>query len=247
MNRLKITAALLAMALMGIAGARAQRFDRGLEMSKEPFIPKGQWIAGGTISYSEHTNDNYDFLVLSGINSDGYTFSMSPLVGYCFKNNLVAGGRFSYGRSLLRIDSAGLDFGEDLDLSVDNYYRLRHSYTGMGIFRYYVPLGTSKRFALMSEVQLGIGGSQGKNSKGSGSDFSGTYETSLDLSLGVAPGIMAFITNVMAIEVNVGVLGFKYGRVRQTTDQVYNGSRNTSSMNFKINLFSISLGTAFYL
>lgn len=243
----KIVIITIALITAGMLNARAQRFNRGIEMSKQPFIPKGQWIAGGTVSYSEHNNDDYDFLVISGIKSDGYNFSVSPVLGYCFKNNLVAGGRFSYGRSLLKINSAALDLGDDIDLSVDDYYRLQHSYTGMGIFRYYVPLGNSQRFALVSEIQLGFGGSQAKYSKGTGEAFTGTYETSYDISLGVAPGLVAFVTNVMAIEVNVGVLGLKYGHIKQVTDQVHTGTRRNSSMNFKVNLLSISLGTAFYL
>ena len=33
---------------------------------------KGQWIAGSSISYSEHTEDNYQFLIIDGFKSDGY-------------------------------------------------------------------------------------------------------------------------------------------------------------------------------
>ena len=58
---------------------------------------------------------------------------------------------------------------------------------------------------------------------------------------------MAFITNSAAVEVNVGVLGFNYSHTKQVTDQVYVGYRKTSQMNFKVNIFSIALGIAFYL
>ena len=40
------------------------------------FVPKGQWIAGSSVSYSEHTENNYDFLVVEKINSDGYSFKI---------------------------------------------------------------------------------------------------------------------------------------------------------------------------
>ena len=43
------------------------------------------------------------------------------------------------------------------------------------------------------------------------------------------------------------VLGLDFSKVKQTTDQVYVGERSSSSANFKINLFSIGLGIAFYL
>ena len=40
---------------------------RGLTSKSTLFVPKGQWIFGGTVSYSTHTNDNYSFLIIEGI------------------------------------------------------------------------------------------------------------------------------------------------------------------------------------
>ena len=67
------------------------------------------------------------------------------------------------------------------------------------------------------------------------------------LSLGISPGIVAFATNNMAVEVNVGVMGISYTHTKQVHNQVTVGKRNTSMMNFKVNIFSIGLGMAFYL
>lgn len=58
---------------------------------------------------------------------------------------------------------------------------------------------------------------------------------------------MAFATNNMAVEVNVGVMGISYTHAKQVHNQVTVGKRNTSMMNFKVNIFSIGLGMAFYL
>ena len=44
---------------------RIQRIDR--EIQKTVFIPKGTWMAGGTVSYSEHNESNLNFLVLNDI------------------------------------------------------------------------------------------------------------------------------------------------------------------------------------
>jgi len=63
----------------------------------------------------------------------------------------------------------------------------------------------------------------------------------------VSPGLIAFATNDVAIEVNVGVMGISYTDVDQVHNQVEVGSRRTSSMNFKVNLLSIGLGVSFYL
>ncbi len=42
------------------------------------FVPRGQWIFGASASYSTHTNKDYTFLVIEDINSDGYTFKVTP-------------------------------------------------------------------------------------------------------------------------------------------------------------------------
>jgi hypothetical protein len=134
--------------------------------------------------------------------------------------------------------------------SLDNsfFYSLKHSYNVEALWRKYIPLGKgNKRFALFAEVGLAMGGSQSKLAAGPSSSVSGTYATSFDVAIGVNPGISAFLTNNMAIEVNVGVLGFNYSNTRQVSNQVVSGNISSSQMNFKINIFSIGLGASFYL
>ena len=211
------------------------------------FVPKGQWIVGSSVSYSEHTEENYQFLIIDKFNSDGYSFKVSPLVVYGLKDNLAMGGRFSYGRTLTKFDNLNFDLGDDLSINLNDKYELTHSYTVMAIMRNYINLGSSKRFALFAETQLKFGGSQSKLVTKSGQEVSGTYSTSTDLGIGVSPGIVAFVNNYTAVEVSVGVLGVDFGKVHQKKDQICTADRSSSSANFRINLFSIGLGIAFYL
>ena len=90
-----------------------------------------------------------------------------------------------------------------------------------------------------------MGGSQARFANDS--PVKGTYETGFSLSLGFSPGIVAFATNNMAVEVNVGVMGISYSHTKQVHNQVTVGKRSASMMNFKVNIFSIGLGMAFYL
>lgn len=224
---------------------QAQRFDRGIKQST--FVPKGQWITGVSVSYSEHSEDNYKFLVLEKINASGYNVKVSPMVCFTFRDDIAAGGRFSYARSLTKLDNLSLNLDDDLDFDVNDIYDLSHSYSVTGLLRTYINLGDSKRFGLFNEVQLTVGGGQGKLANGQGEELTGTYQRKLNLQVGMAPGLVAFINNYTAVEVSIGVLGFNYAHTRQLTDQIYEGSRTSSSANFKINLFSIGLGLAFYL
>lgn len=242
---MKKIAIILFLALLSTISAQAQEFKRNITLGT--FIPKGQWIAGSSISFSEHNEQNYQFLVLDGFNSDGYTFKVSPMICYAFKDNVAAGGRFSYGRTLTKLDGMSINLDDDNQFDISDLYQLKHSYTAMAVLRNYITLGSSKRFALFSETQLGIGGSQSKVVSKGGDSVTGTFTTTTDFNIGVAPGIVAFINNYTAVEVSVGVLGLNFSKVNQKTDQVYVGERSSSSANFKINLFSIGLGIAFYL
>ena len=225
--------------------AKLRRQNRGISNLKTEFVPKGQWVFGGSVSYSTHSNKDYNFLIVEDINSNGYQFKVSPLVGYAYSRNSLIGVRFGYSRGLTNVDDASLSI-----TSLDNafFYSLKHAYNVEALWRKYIPLGrNNKRFALFAEVGLAMGGSQSKLASGPTQSISGVYATSFDVSLGVNPGIAAFLTNNMAIEVNVGVLGFNYSSTQQKKNQVVSGNVSSSQMNFKVNIFSIGLGASFYL
>lgn len=221
--------------------------DTQKKLPSKVFVPKGQWIVGSSVSYSEHTENNYDFLVIEKINSDGYSFKLSQMFAYALKDNMALGGRFKYGRTLVRMDETQLKLDDENQFDINNVYQLKHSYSAMAVFRNYIPLGDSKRFAIFSETQLEVGGSQSKVSNGKGEALTGTYSKSVDLGFGVSPGMVAFINNYTAVEVSIGVLGVNLSKKQQVTNQVETGEQSSTSANFKINIFSIGLGIAFYL
>lgn len=227
------------------AAMAQQPFRRGLEQTT--FIPKGQFIAGLTASFSQSNNDNYQFLIVEGISGNTYSMKVSPMLCYAVKDNLAIGGRVAYKRSRSKIDEAEIKFDSESDYSVDNLYDINHTISAMGILRQYLSLGSTRRFGLFAEMQLEFGYGQSKTTNGSGTDFTGSFKRDLSFDIGLAPGIVVFLNNYSAIEVNVGVLGFGYTHSKLTTDQIYISNLKTTSANFKINLFSISIGAAFYL
>lgn len=226
-------------------GKRAiKRIDR--DVQSQVFIPKGTWMAGGTVSYSEHDESNLNFLVIKDVEGKGYDFNVSPYVGYFFRDNIAAGFRFAYNRDYLDLGNLDMDLG-DLTLSFKDLYYLEHKYEASGFLRTYMPIGRSKVFGLFNEARLTYGYGRGKNSTGSGTDYDGSFQTVQNLQIGFAPGLTAFITDWSAVEVSVGVMGFNFKWIDQETNRVEEGSQRVSSGNFKINLFSINIGMTFYL
>ena len=220
-------------------------FDR--EMRQITFVPKGQWIAGVSVSYSQSNQDNYQFLIIESINGDSYQFKITPMVLYAFKNNLAAGGKIAYTRQRTRLNSANIKIASDQGYSVDNLYSISHTYSAMGAFRNYISIGSSTRFGIFNEVQLQLSGGQSKLCNGAGEQLSGTFEQTFSINIGLTPGLIMFLNNYSALEVNVGVLGFNYTHTKSTTDQIYIANRSVNTANFRINLFSVTFGVVFYI
>ena len=221
------------------------KFERDIESTV--FIPKGQWLAGVSFSYAQYNPDRYQFLVFEDISADTYSFRVTPMLAYAVRNDMAVGLKFAYTRSLAKLVNTDLVLDGESDMSIDHVYSLGHNYYGTAFLRNYFSLGTSKRFGFFNEVQLELGGGQSKLTKGVGNSLTGTYETNFSLDIGLVPGLIMFLSDWSALEVNVGVLGFSYRNTWSTTDRIYHARRHSSSANFRINLLSITFGTTFYL
>ena len=249
MGKRLMTILLLLVVIVG--SAEAQRGKRAIEridrdVQKAVFIPKGTWMVGGSVSYSEHDESNLNFLIMKDVEGKGYNFSVSPYLGYFFRDNIAAGFRFTYNRDYLDLGNMDINLG-DITIAFDDLYYLEHKYEATGFLRTYIPIGRSKIFGLFNEARITYGYGKGKNSTGSGTTYDGTFQTVQNLQIGFAPGLTAFITNWSAVEVSVGVMGFDFKWIDQQSNQVEEGSMRTSSGNFKINLFSINIGMTFYI
>ena len=235
----------LAICCSGLSVNAQEHFKRGLEQIT--FVPKGQWITGVSVNYSHSNQDNYQFLIVENLSGDTYSFKVSPMLLFAFKNNLAAGGKFGYQRMRTKLEDGSVKIDSETSYDTDNLYQVSNSFSATGVFRNYISFGDNKRFGMFNEVQLDLGGGQSKISDGTGDDLTGTYERNFSLNVGLTPGLIMFLNNYSALEVNIGVLGFGYTHTKATTDQVYVSKRNSRHANFKINLFSVSFGVAFYL
>ena len=237
---------IFAMLFLGAMSAEAQHYDRGYESTpSSPFLKKGTWMAGGTARYSQHINDDYNFLVINDINSKGYNISVNPKLLYLFRDNMGVGLRFSYDRSMLDLASADLSVS-DISMGAKDCYQIQHKYSIHGVYRAYIPLAGAKRIAMFADVLLGGSFKQGKAFNANGPYADGTYTQAYALELAVDPGIIAFMTDRLAIELNVGVFGVSYSWMNQIHNQVDNGYTDSTSAGFMVNLLSLGVGLSYY-
>lgn len=238
---------------------RRQKYDRGLAFdTKTPSMPKGLWVAGVNVSWAQQTTADYRFLIIKDTNLEGMTFNISPMVQYVFANNQSIGVRFAYRRHLLDIQNMSFNFSPELNnmLFPDGslHYKYEdHTYMGFVAYRYYVALGANKRFIIFNEVQAGLGGGQQRELNGWTADRNpdkyktGTYQTSFNFRLGLAPGATFFVTNVLAVEIQMGILGYEFKKVTQSGTDLVSASRRSSNISSHFDFLSIAFGTTFYL
>ena len=234
------------MLLLSAYCAGAQTYDRGYETSStSPFIKKGTWMLGGTARYSQHLNDSYNLFVINDINSTGYNISLNPRLMYMFKDNMGAGIRFSYDRSMLDLANADLSISE-ISMNAKDCYQIQHQFSAHGVFRSYIPLGNSKRVAMFADLLFGGSYKQGKNFNAGGDAVVGTYFQKYALEIAVEPGLVAFLSERLSLEMNVGIFGLSYSWTDQVRNQVIGGHSDSTSAGFMVNLLSLGVGLSYY-
>ena len=256
----KIIVSILAIAVSMTAFAKKEKtavevFDRGIGISTSTFIPKGTVGFGTSFSYSTYSlgnsADDYGFQMLfgmlNGINANIVTGGVSPNISYFVANNLAIGGRFDYKHTMLGLGSANLSISEDMSFGINDFNYMKDAYYGALFAKYFIPFGTSKRFAMFAELRASGGYAQAQSFNTTELDKNGTFQDIYDFEIGVIPGITAFVTNQFALEVSVGLVGLNYQKVVQRTDNIGVSVAETSGANFKLNLLNISLGIQAYI
>ena len=242
--------------------AAFEPFNRNIGISTSTFIPKGTVGFGAAVSYNTYNLGNavndagYKMLfgLLTGIQAEVLTVGVAPYVSYFVMDNLSVGARFEYNKTSFGLKNLGINV-MDLGLGISDFNYNKNSYLGSVAARYYIPFGNSRRFAMFTELR-GTGGyaqsetfnySQGADASGVSTDKLGTYQDIYTFNIGVIPGVTAFFTNNVALEMSVGLIGLDYQKVVQNTNQVDFSVAESSSANFKVNLLAINLGLSFYI
>lgn len=235
--------------------APVEPFDRGIGMPNSCFIPKGSIGGGLSVSYTNYNVGNASddigykmlFSLIQDVKGSMNSFGVSPYLSYFFADNISIGARFDYDRNSFSLGGLNLKLTDELAFNISNMNYLKQSYTGSLTLRDYIPIAGSKRFAMFAELRAAGAYAQSESYKIDNQDKVGTYQDIYNFSIGIVPGITCFVTNEAAIEISVGVLGFEYQKVVQTTNQVYVSVMENSKANFKINLLSINLGLSVYI
>lgn len=222
------------------------RYDRGLYNFM--FIPKGQWGFGMTASYGEFKTDDVQLLnILKDLNLKIKAYSLKPSISYFFNNNQSVGLQFNYSRTITDLSGLTVDFDDDINFSLRDVSYYSESYSASAFYRYYVGLGTMKRFAVFNEVEIGFGSGTSRFKRIYNDEPRDTRTNSTTAALNFSPGVCVFIMDNVSFNISFGVFGLSVKHDQQWVNDVKAGSRTSSGANFKFNIFNINFGMGVYI
>lgn len=223
------------------------RYDRGL--FNYVFIPKGMWQLGVTASYGEFNARNFEMLdILSDLDMGLSAFSIKPYVSYFVRSNLSVGLRFGYSSAKGNLDSANVDFDEDMNFNLSGVSYRNESYAAAFFARNYIGLSRAGRFGVFNELELSFASGNSDFKRIFDDSPKTTHTTYTDIRLNFSPGLCVFIMDNVSFNISFGVFGFYLRNERQRTttekDPEYaeTGNRLTSGANFRFNIFNINFG-----
>lgn len=217
------------------------RFDRGL--LNYIFVPKGKWGFGITASYGElQTQDISVLSILQDFDFKGKIYSVKPYLQYFVRSNQAVGLKFDYSRGIADLAGMSFDFDDDLNFTISDVSYYQQSFAVSTFYRNYVGLDHNGRFGIFNEVDLAFGSGSSRFKRIFNSEPRDTRTIITRAALNFSPGVCVFIQDYVSFNVSFGVFGLQYRHERQTTDGIYEGSRNTSGANFRFNLFNINFG-----
>lgn len=247
MMRMRKLLPLLSLFFIFSVQVHAGNGERGvvsLKPSSVPFMSKGSMLVGGSASGSGHLSDRFGISVVNGINSDGYKFSIKPEFSYAIMDDLCLGVSLLYDRGLFNLASAGLSV-ESVSINVKDYNSLKQNMGAALFCRKYLPIGKSGRVAIYVDGSLGMSFGQSKLTDRQGLGVVGTFQQSYDVTLGVNPGLAAFLTKHFVLSAGVGIAGVGFSWTDQVHNQVSDGRRSAFSASYTVNLLSLAVG-AYY-
>ncbi|CAL2091146.1 outer membrane beta-barrel protein [Tenacibaculum sp. 190524A02b] len=207
----------------------------GQEKNNKKTISKGTWHLAGGISLNSSNNSYENFDFNQQADSDSFGFNFSPKIGYTISNNLVVGLGLRYGyhqHENRNIDNSTLN---------NNSTNVNNSFTIAPYIKKYFSISERFLLSLQGELSYLYSQSKLKNSINNRENKNGFDR----YSIGIRPGVTYFVSKNIALEANLGFLGYTTSSPKNYENRNVKASNNNFSFNF--NSSNIVFGVAFYL
>ena len=228
---------------MAIPTKRLGRYDR--KLFNWLIYPKGLWHIGLTANYGEISTDDSEFLsLIKDVDLGGTIYSIKPSVSYFLRNNLCMGLRLAYTKGKMGVDSFNVDIDEDMSFNLHDIKYISENYSAALFLQQYFGLSRRGRFAVYNEVELLFKSGNTHFTRPFDGNMRETRTKTKGMNINYSPGVSIMIMKNAAFNLSFGVFGFHLTNEKQWKNGEECGSRLTSGINFRFNIFNINFGVA---
>ena len=215
-------------------------------------LVKGTWLLGGTLSAKSNSLSDIDLLVLDVEKFDQRAFNMRLEGAYFFKENLSAGLGLQFGED--KVDLVANLLNNSYKRDIRNYNR---SYGALGFIKNHIPVSSNNVFYVTNQTELFYGYNSGPSETYINDILERQYAVKHSVGLTIRPGILVFLTDNFAFDLNMGVLGFSHSSQnvsysyppnnQPTENNRKESAKNKSTnLNLKFDLLKIGFGFSYY-
>lgn len=228
---------------MAIPTKRLGRYDR--KLYNWLIYPKGLWHLGLTANYGElSTKDNEFLSLIQDVDLKGKIYSIKPSVSYFLRNNLCVGVRLAFTKGEMGINSFKVDIDEDMSFDLHDIKYSSDSYSAAIFIQQYFGLSRRGRFAVFNEAELSIGTGNSHFIRPFDGKIRETRTKTQSFNINYSPGVSILMMKNAAFNLSFGIFGFHLKDEKQWENGEESGSRLTSGINFRFNLFNINFGVS---
>ncbi len=228
---------------MAIPTKRLGRFDR--KLYNWLIYPKGLWHIGLTANYGElNTEDNEFLSLIQDVDLKGKIYSIKPSVSYFLRNNLCVGIRLAFTKGEMGINSFKVDIDEDMSFNLHDIKYTSDSYSAAVFIQQYFGLSRRGRFAVFNEAEMSVGTGSSHFIRPFDGEIRDTRTKTQTFNINYSPGISIMMMKNAAFNLSFGIFGFHLKDEKQWENGEDAGSRFTSGINFRFNLFNINFGVS---
>lgn len=228
---------------LAIPTKRLGRFDR--KLYNWLIYPKGLWHLSLSANYGELSTEDSEFLsLIQDVDMKGKIYSIKPSVSYFFKSNVCAGLRLAFTKGDMAINSFKVDIDDDMSFDLHDIGYTSDAYSVAAFIQQYFGLSRKGRFAVFNEAEVAVGTGNSHFIRPFDGQIRDTRTKTQTFSINYSPGLSVMMMKNAAFNLSFGIFGFHLKNEKQWENGEEAGSRFTSGINFRFNIFNINFGVS---
>lgn len=228
---------------LAIHTKRLGRYDR--KLYNWLIYPKRLWHLSLSANYGELSTDDSEFLsLIQDVDMKGKIYSIKPSVSYFIRSNVCVGLRLAFTKGDMAVNSFKVDIDDDMSFNLHDIKYSSDSYSAAAFIQQYFGLSRKGRFAIFNEAEVAVGTGNAHFIRPFDGQIRDTRTKTQNFSINYSPGVSILMMKNAAFNLSFGIFGFHLKNEKQWENGEESGSRFTSGINFRFNIFNINFGVS---